>query len=61
MWITTAGIISIAIGLLCFGASYYSVMTKKATSRAWAFGIVGFVCLTIIPVTLAVFFAATTT
>ncbi|AKK12133.1 hypothetical protein [Corynebacterium uterequi] len=60
MIVTTIGIVSIAIGLFSFAMSYLSVMKKKPARRAWTFGLIGLLCLTLIPVTLAVFWAAQT-
>lgn len=60
MLVTILGIISIAVGLVSFGYAYLSVVRKRPAKIAWTFGILGVVCLTLIPVILAVFFAATT-
>lgn len=59
MLITILGIISIVVGLVSFGMSYVTVMKKRPAKVAWGYGILGIVCLTVIPVILAVFFAAT--
>ena len=65
---TIAGIVSIAIGFIFFISSFYIVATKytrdgsigpEASKKAWILGIIGFIFLTIIPVTLAVFRATT--
>lgn len=59
MLITILGILSIAIGLASFGYAYVCVMKKRPAKVAWTYGIIGVVGLTVIPVILAVFFAAT--
>lgn len=65
---TAAGIISIAIGFIFFGTCFYLVATKftrdgkvgsETSKKAWIFGILGFIFLTVIPVSLAVFRATT--
>lgn len=58
MIITILGIFSIAVGLFSFGLSYLTVMKGRPAKVAWGWGILGVLCLTLIPVVLAVFFAA---
>ncbi|AWB82833.1 hypothetical protein C3B44_11240 [Corynebacterium yudongzhengii] len=57
--VTIAGIVSIVLGFFCFASAYLSVMKKKPAKLSWIFGIAGALFVTVIPVTLAVFFATT--
>ncbi|GAB3943439.1 hypothetical protein [Corynebacterium tapiri] len=59
MLITILGIMSIILGASCFGSAYLTVMRGGPARRAWAYGIAAAIFITIIPVILAVFFAAT--
>lgn len=58
MLVTILGIVSIAVGLTSFVLSYVAVMKGWPARVAWTWGIIGVACLTLIPVILAVFFAA---
>lgn len=58
MTVTIIGIASITLGFLCVLGAYWSFMRNKPRWVPLVLGLFAFVCLTIIPVTGAVFFAA---
>ena len=59
MNVVTIGIVSIAIGFICFLSAYYTFQRGKDRRVPIALGIATLVFLTIIPVFCAVFYAAT--
>ncbi|MDO4684917.1 MAG: hypothetical protein Q4A92_00060 [Corynebacterium sp.] len=54
MWVTIA---SVFIGFLCFGGSFASFMYKKRPVQIWGLFITAVFFITVIPVTIAVFWA----
>ncbi|APT93470.1 glycosyltransferase [Corynebacterium phocae] len=62
MTVTIVGIVSITLGFICVMSAYYSFQKAgESGSRrpALVLGLLGFLFLTIIPASTAVFFAAT--
>ena len=57
MWLTIA---SVMIGFLCFGGSFACFMYKRSPRLTWGLMAISLVFTTVIPVTLAVFYATTT-
>lgn len=55
---TILGICSIFIAFALFGACFWAVVKKKPVGLAVTLGILAFIFMTILPVSLAVFFAA---
>ena len=60
MLITILGILSIVVGFLCIAGSYLAVMRKRSTVLAVVLGLLALLFVTVVPVTLAVFWATTT-
>ncbi len=54
---TILGIISIFISFILFGAAFYSVMKKRPWKVPITLGVLAFLFMTLIPVSLAIFFA----
>lgn len=48
---------SVFLGFLCFGGSFASFMYKKPPVQIWGLFIAAIVLITVIPVTIAVFWA----
>ena len=59
MTVTIIGIVSIFLGFCCVMASFYFFRTRADRTLSYVFGALAFVLLTLIPVTSAVFWAAT--
>ena len=59
MLVTILGIVSIVIGFLCIVASYVTVMKKRSLALAVVLGVLALIFVTVVPVTLAVFWATT--
>lgn len=59
MLITILGIVSIVIGFLCIAGSYVTVMKKRSRALAIVLGLLALLFVTVVPVTLAVFWATT--
>lgn len=57
--VTITGIVSIGLGFICVLSAYYTFQRGKDRRVPLALGIAALVLLTIIPVTCAVFYAAT--
>ena len=58
-FIVIFGVISIVIGLTCIGAAYWSIHRSATRRPAITLGLVALLLLTVIPTTLAIFFATT--
>ncbi|WPF66094.1 MULTISPECIES: hypothetical protein [unclassified Corynebacterium] len=52
--------ISVFVGFLCILGAFASFMYKKPVALTWALGGAALVLVTVIPVTIAVFYAAGT-
>ena len=48
---------SVFLGFLCFGGSFASFMYKKRSVQIWGLFIAAIILITVIPVTIAVFWA----
>lgn len=48
---------SVFLGFLCFGGSFASFMYKKRPAQIWGLFVAAIVLITVIPVTIAVFWA----
>lgn len=60
MLITMLGIASIAVGFVAIAAAFLAVMRKKPVWIPVTLGIVALIFVTVLPVILAIFFAAPT-
>ncbi|HZK31942.1 MAG TPA: hypothetical protein VFC72_03420 [Corynebacterium sp.] len=60
MLITVLGILSIILGFVCIATAFVAVMRKKPVWIPVVAGIAALLFVTVVPVTLAVFFAAQT-
>ncbi|AGS35942.1 hypothetical protein B841_12350 [Corynebacterium maris DSM 45190] len=60
MLITMLGIASIVIGFFCIATAFVAVMRKKPVWIPVTLGITSLIFVTVVPVTLAIFFAAQT-
>lgn len=49
---------SILLGFLCFGGSFYAFSTKAPAKVTWTLLVVAIFFISVIPTTVAVFFAA---
>ena len=57
--VTVVGIVSIGIGFICVLSAYYTFQRGKDRRVPLVLGLLALLCLTIIPVVCAVFYAAT--
>lgn len=60
MLITMLGIASIVVGFVCIATAFVAVMRKKPVWIPVTLGITSLIFVTVVPVTLAIFFAAQT-
>ncbi|AGT06681.1 putative membrane protein [Corynebacterium glutamicum MB001] len=51
--------VSVFVGFLCFGGAFASFMYKKSNKQIWTLFSIAIVLITVIPVTIAVFWATT--